>query len=700
VGVVSNIACFFWTYTRRTNNKKIRILCAVLLVIVSILFICLSWVWLEARQLLSCGYFWCYNEEPSMSDPKGFKTVIGAGVVFLNLIFLLVAVVLFRRELSTPRPRGRPDAFLRASKFKTIRRRAGLASLLVSIPLMCVVSGLLPCIWESFTLVHSGDTTKWAVYMNATAGIYGDLQSEVTDAWLTTVNVRLGRHWVSKFFPDTLLFYFFLEVTVLAGGLAAEFPCLGKRALMSRRVLIVWLVLFLAFFMVYWLHDHLYHGAHVFDQFFLEVPARTAGLVASAVLGLTLLPTSKHSPLLCSLNLSWESVTWFHILLGYLFLLASLVHVLLYIARFVQMGSPADILPFNWLIYYRPKPWSTAPTSNFTIPIMSTIFWPVLVCFALLPFFRRKHWELFRYSHNVMLVLIPSVLWHANTSWYYLLPGVMVWVFDRTLRFLQATEIVRVVRAEAREYLGTGAHNEQPSRADVALTKIEFQWAGQDGIHSPGMFVMINVPKVSAWEWHPFSLSSSPLDETATLHIKSQGPNSFTGKLFELAGFNDVQMHVQGPFGGVADLDQESVVLVAGGIGITPMLSAARWAVGSALAGHTLQLKRLHLIWCARSSGYFDFFHEELRLLVEHRNLSLDVTVSLYASTTDGWHGPECSLGSVVLGRPDFNVIFKEESFRGSCSVRVCGPPSMALACESACGAFSNVRFKLCSFVL
>jgi hypothetical protein len=32
--------------------------------------------------------------------------------------------------------------------------------------------------------------------------------------------------------------------------------------------------------------------------------------------------------------------------------------------------------------------------------------------------------------------------------------------------------------------------------------------------------VLLNVPAVSAWEWHPVSISSSPSDAATTHHVK------------------------------------------------------------------------------------------------------------------------------------------------------------------------------------
>ena len=67
------------------------------------------------------------------------------------------------------------------------------------------------------------------------------------------------------------------------------------------------------------MHDHAFHGGK-FNDYVLKKPARPAGLVASAFIGLLLLPASKRSPVLTAIGLSWESTLWMHIALAVLFL--------------------------------------------------------------------------------------------------------------------------------------------------------------------------------------------------------------------------------------------------------------------------------------------------------------------------------------------------------------------------------------------
>lgn len=57
--------------------------------------------------------------------------------------------------------------------------------------------------------------------------------------------------------------------------------------------------------------------------------------------------------------------------------------------------------------------------------------------------------------------------------------------------------------------------------------------------YKPGMYVFLNVPSLSVFEWHPFSLTSSPHDDFISVHIRSAG--DWTSNLLKL--FDESQYH-------------------------------------------------------------------------------------------------------------------------------------------------------------
>lgn len=335
---------------------------------------------------------------------------------------------------------------------------------------------------------------------------------------------------------------------------------------------------------------------------------------------------------------------------------------------------------------------------------MITVFWPSVLCYYVWPWKRRGNWELFRYSHNMGLILVPAALWHSTHAWQYLFPGIALWGVDFALRFVRATEIVKVeeVSPALVEAWTDRAPGRQISSSPEKITKISFTWPGQARIHSPGMYVLVNLPQISAAEWHPFSLSSSPLDPVATIHVKHMGWNTFTGAVHDLAtlvSHERFKLNIDGPYGPCMDFNEYArVVLVAGGIGVTAMLSAWRFIVQRARLHQSGSLRCLHLVWVARSPDIFGVFENELADILG--DIPIQIKISLYCSTSQG--KASCSLGHVTAGTPNFADIFADEVQLGlSCAVRACGPPGMVNACAKAAACFGDsVQFEQWSFIL
>merc|ERR1719361_3112248 len=88
-------------------------------------------------------------------------------------------------------------------------------------------------------------------------------------------------------------------------------------------------------------------------------------------------------------------------------------------------------------------------------------------------------------------------------------------------------------------------------------------------------YVFINIPSIDPLQWHPFSISN-PLHHSSTVFfIKNMG-NGWTKRLNEMAAtlrsIDHLTVAVEGPYGMTLDFENyRHIVLVAGGVGITPM---------------------------------------------------------------------------------------------------------------------------------
>ncbi len=51
--------------------------------------------------------------------------------------------------------------------------------------------------------------------------------------------------------------------------------------------------------------------------------------------------------------------------------------------------------------------------------------------------------------------------------------------------------------------------------------------------YRPGQYLFLNCAQIATFEWHPFTITSSPLEETLAVHIRNLG--NWTGALHKLA---------------------------------------------------------------------------------------------------------------------------------------------------------------------
>ncbi|DAZ97810.1 TPA: hypothetical protein N0F65_002480 [Lagenidium giganteum] len=114
----------------------------------------------------------------------------------------------------------------------------------------------------------------------------------------------------------------------------------------------------------------------------------------------------------------------------------------------------------------------------------------------------------------------------------------------------------------------------------------------------PGMFLYLNVPVLSRFEWHPFTISSAPEDEYLSVHVRKAG--DWTSALYDLLSkmkdnnprreHLDLENHtdehmspypticIDGPVGAPSQdyYRHRVLVFVAAGIGVTPFASILR----------------------------------------------------------------------------------------------------------------------------
>ena len=211
---------------------------------------------------------------------------------------------------------------------------------------------------------------------------------------------------------------------------------------------------------------------------------------------------------------------------------------------------------------------------------------------------------------------------HAWAFWYFAIGGGILYVLDRAARLNSAMTTTQVESIHA-------------SGGLTAITLRLLPWR-----HYAGQYAFVAVPALSKAQWHPFTISSPPSADSLTFHIKAMGPNTWTGRLYELARASSASgilptVMLNGPYGRPPYPDTyEQIILVGGGIGVTPLVSILqdlhdRMTQGK--ADDLPLLKHVKLVWAIRDPGLLHHFSPTLTEIA-HNNVREMFSVDIYST--------------------------------------------------------------------
>jgi ferredoxin-NADP reductase len=332
------------------------------------------------------------------------------------------------------------------------------------------------------------------------------------------------------------------------------------------------------------------------------------------------------------------------------------------------------------------------------------------------------------------------MLWHATMSWYYITAGLILYAVDHMIRFSRCVGIsVNVEYANVIEngessviFLSYKAH--MPSL--LSLTK------PKPFTYEMGQYVFINIPDISIAEWHPFTISSAPNDSIMSHHIKSHDNNQWTGKLRDYINsldrivstnpFKNININIDGPYGLPLDVSKySSILLVAGGIGITPMHSCLRQIYTSIKANSNLypNLRKVRLVWVSRvNEKMFDYtwnmvlsdningasssklfscakyltkknYSSSINSPLGSNNSNHNSVKSLVSSMASSATSSNSSYNfyeycEVYDGRPNLEKEIFDSHGQDLTCVYACGPGPLIQECEEISIRFTNMEFK------
>jgi len=234
----------------------------------------------------------------------------------------------------------------------------------------------------------------------------------------------------------------------------------------------------------------------------------------------------------------------------------------------------------------------------------------LVVLLSSIEYLRRKRYEVFYALHFAFLFFYLFAALHTPKFKLYGALAIVIYGADKLQRLARGYMSTRAI-AKA-ELVGGG----EILRVSILKPK----WS------SPqlGQYVFLQFPSISKWEWHPYTLASSPLETHYEVDIKKLGDH--TGKLLKSfqAGARP-QVRIDGPYGRVIINPRRyrSLVFVCGGIGVTPMISMLRWYYLINTPQEVAQKQSVHLaeyiyfVWVVDVRSTYDVFRDTILACVE-----------------------------------------------------------------------------------
>jgi len=386
--------------------------------------------------------------------------------------------------------------------------------------------------------------------------------------------------------------------------------------------------------------------------------SRGAGLVLAFDGGLILIPMLRNIIRVVRPKLTWlfpaDENIWFHRQVAYSMAFWAMVHTTAHYVNFINVER-TQVRKQKALDIHYAQPGGI--TGHFMLLIM------VLMYTTAHNTIRKQCFEAFWYTHHLAFFFMIGLYTHATgcfvrdsvepdyiptfpfystrhclgyQSWRYTIwPGI-IYFGERVYREIRARRSTRLSKVLV-----------HPSGAmELRIVKPSFKYTA-------GQWLFIQVPEISRWQWHPFTITSAPEDPYVSVHIRQVG--DFTRALGERLGagpsvvaamtqaamkgaevddkdrlgtrgdFIELdanaatkalpQVRIDGPYGAPAEdvFSVEVAVLIGAGIGVTPFASILKHIWYRQKKGKLGSLRRVEFFWVCRDAPSFGWFQSLLQ---------------------------------------------------------------------------------------
>ncbi|CAL9126214.1 unnamed protein product, partial [Musa textilis] len=322
---------------------------------------------------------------------------------------------------------------------------------------------------------------------------------------------------------------------------------------------------------------------------FLELTGLRLGLIGLFCLAFLFLPVARGSILLRLIDIPFEHATRYHVWLGHLTMALFTLHGLFYVISWALQGR----------LLHEIMEWKDIGIAN--LPGVISLAAGLLMWVTSLHPVRKNYFELFFYTHQLYVIFVVFLALHVGDFVFSIVAGaIFLFVLDRFLRFCQSRTTVNILSAACHP-CGT---------VELVLSK------PANLRYNALSFVFLQVRELSWLQWHPFSVSSSPMDGKHHLSILIKVLGEWTGRLrdiiskvpeqpqISIPSQPKITASVEGPYGHEVPyhLMYENLILVAGGIGISPFFAIISDICRRINEGKPCVPKNVLIIWAVKKS--------------------------------------------------------------------------------------------------
>ncbi|WVZ85801.1 hypothetical protein U9M48_032673 [Paspalum notatum var. saurae] len=326
------------------------------------------------------------------------------------------------------------------------------------------------------------------------------------------------------------------------------------------------------------------------SELILDIIGIRLGSVGLFCMVFLFLPVARGSVLLRLIDIPFEHATRYHVWLGHLTMALFTLHGLFFVISWSMQGRLREEM----------RQWKEIGVAN--LPGVISLAAGLLMWVTSLQPVRKRFFELFFYTHQLYVIFVVFLALHVGDFIFSMSAGaVFLFMLDRFLRFWQSRTKVDIISATCRP-CGT----------------VELMFSKPASLRYNALsFIFIQVRELSFLQWHPFSVSSSPMDGKYHMSVLIKVLGTWTEKLRSIItdaqeqNGSDSELQcgritacVEGPYGHESPyhLMYENLILVAGGIGISPFLAILSDIIYRIEEGKQCMPKNVLVLWSVKKS--------------------------------------------------------------------------------------------------